>query len=1109
MDSLESRRLLATNTGFYFASIPPVSNQTPAGLAYALADLNKDGRPDLIRSTSVGANSTVVQFGVPGQFSPGAFFPGGTGVTKISTADVNKDGNVDIVLANGIEKTIQTLIGNGAGSFTSLQALALGNMSPLEFATADFNKDGNLDIVSTGFQDNDVYKGIVKTLTGSAAGTFSINQTFTPSVATNFTAPQGVATGDFNGDTWPDFVVMHQATQTGYQIYLNNQNGTFTQQAITPAMSTAVVPARVTTGDFNGDGKADFAFNAQSSSTFGSSFPSADLGVAISTGTGFNITYYALATDQDYLINQYANPLVADLDGDGLLDIAINGGTNSGAGRIGILRGAGNGTFTNARTIPSEATASALAAADITGDGRLDITASRPGNSTLDLYIASTTRIEWNTTPLAYTGQPQGPEANVLTIDFANLPVSYTYFSAAAPNTPIAKPVNVGNYIARADVAGDSTHPAATSTQAFTITKGTPTISILVDPAAQYTATPRLATATVQDASGGAVANPTITFTYYLQSDTAFANPLPGAPTNVGSYSVRASFAGSSNLNAGTAVAFFEITPAIPSVNVLVKRFNPYTGSPAPVTTTVTGLDGSVIGTASVRYHLPSDATFSSPLPQPPVNIGLYRIYAEFFGNANYGYMNTVSVFSIVSAEQLVVTTTNDLDAGNASPDLDGTSLREALRYASQLPGANTITFDPSLAGQTITLTGGDDSALTIPDAVTIQGPAGGITITVPTTASRRLIAVQSTGSLTVSNVTLTGGRGATGGAILNSGTLNVSNSTFSNNTVTGEGGAIFSTGSATITNSTFASNGSKAVVLASGSASLTNVTVAYNADAGVSVGTAAVTLRNSIVAGNTGADLVGTLASGSSNNLVNVSAASAGLGTLASNGGATQTIALNPGSPAINAGLSLVAADQRGIARPQGSASDIGAFERQLTSYQLTSGAFESLTRQAVTFNFTADASVGFGRSNITLVNLTTGTTFAGGTLQWNAAGTAASLVLTNLLPDGNCRATAGSTQVDFFVLAGDFNRDRRANFDDLLVLAANYNQSGKNNSQGDATYDGVVDFADLLKLAMNYNKALPAASLPAPVAAPGQGSGQSDFGVGDEDSNGNSVLA
>jgi hypothetical protein len=57
---------------------------------------------------------------------------------------------------------------------------------------------------------------------------------------------------------------------------------------------------------------------------------------------------------------------------------------------------------------------------------------------------------------------------------------------------------------------------------------------------------------------------------------------------------------------------------------------------------------------------------------------------------------------------------------------------------------------------------------------------------------------------------------------------------------------------------------------------------------------------------------------------------------------------------------------------------------------------------------------------------------------------------------------------------LYGDATLDGTVNFDDLLKLAANYNQSGAYWTDGDFTYDGTVNFDDLLKLAANYNQTL-----------------------------------
>ncbi|WP_330113878.1 choice-of-anchor Q domain-containing protein [Streptomyces sp. MUM 178J] len=105
--------------------------------------------------------------------------------------------------------------------------------------------------------------------------------------------------------------------------------------------------------------------------------------------------------------------------------------------------------------------------------------------------------------------------------------------------------------------------------------------------------------------------------------------------------------------------------------------------------------------------------------------------------------------------------------------------------------------------------------------------------------------------------------------------------------------------------------------------------------------------LQNSIVAGNTGA--VGTsgdcakafaaieslghnIDSDGSCRLAaegDLPSRPALLGPLADNGGPTDTHALLPGSPALDAAAHCSATDQRGVSRPQGAACDIGAYER------------------------------------------------------------------------------------------------------------------------------------------------------------------------------------
>jgi hypothetical protein len=120
-------------------------------------------------------------------------------------------------------------------------------------------------------------------------------------------------------------------------------------------------------------------------------------------------------------------------------------------------------------------------------------------------------------------------------------------------------------------------------------------------------------------------------------------------------------------------------------------------------------------------------------------------------------------------------------------------------------------------------------------------------------------------------------------------------------------------------------------------------------------------------------------------------------------------------------------------------------------------------------------------------------------GAVTYDVATNTAVFTFAGPLPDGNYRAIlpgdsvtdaagnrmAGDFSFDFFVLAGDANRDRKVDFNDLVVLAQNYHSTGgKTFAQGDFNYDGNVDFNDLVILAQRYNTGLAAPAPAAPLA-------------------------
>lgn len=179
----------------------------------------------------------------------------------------------------------------------------------------------------------------------------------------------------------------------------------------------------------------------------------------------------------------------------------------------------------------------------------------------------------------------------------------------------------------------------------------------------------------------------------------------------------------------------------------------------------------------------------------------------------------------------------------------------------------------------------------------------------------------------TFSGNSATADANATGGAI-DAFAVTATNSTFSGNSARVSGGAVNATGAVTATNSTFVGDtASHGGAIYAATASVTNSVVAL-AGAGSSC------LANPLTDG--GGNITTDAQCGSTQPTSKVvSFGDLALGSLAANGGPTQTIALGAGSAAIDAGIDAVCSaipvsgkDQRGTARPQGTHCDSGAYE-------------------------------------------------------------------------------------------------------------------------------------------------------------------------------------
>jgi uncharacterized delta-60 repeat protein len=162
------------------------------------------------------------------------------------------------------------------------------------------------------------------------------------------------------------------------------------------------------------------------------------------------------------------------------------------------------------------------------------------------------------------------------------------------------------------------------------------------------------------------------------------------------------------------------------------------------------------------------------------------------------------------------------------------------------------------------------------------------------------------------------------------------------------------------------------------------------------------------------------------------------------------------------------------------------------------------------VLINFTSNVGSSLSLADLSLVNLTTGTTPAPGSmsLAYESATNVATLTFPGLpnqiLSDGRYRLTLSASGIsdingfrldgngdgipgddyvhNFAFLTGDANHDGRVNLNDFNILAANFGQGPRDFTQGDFNYDGIVNLDDFNLLAARFGVVL---------AGPGAGTG------------------
>lgn len=158
--------LLGNGNGTFQPARNSSAGQVPASIA--VGDFNKDGKPDLVVANATGSSSTVsVLLGNGnGTFQNPRSFPAGQNPSFVRVADLNNDGNLDLIVADSSANTISVLLGLGDALFKSAQPFVAGN-APAWVDVLDFNGDGKLDLIVANSLSNTL--SILINTTGVAA----------------------------------------------------------------------------------------------------------------------------------------------------------------------------------------------------------------------------------------------------------------------------------------------------------------------------------------------------------------------------------------------------------------------------------------------------------------------------------------------------------------------------------------------------------------------------------------------------------------------------------------------------------------------------------------------------------------------------------------------------------------------------------------------------------------------------------------------------------------------------------------------------------------------------------------------------------------------------
>lgn len=286
----------------------------------------------------LGISTAKAQFGPPITVKPAG--PSFGLPVKLLTADLNGDGNLDVIHASNLPNTLQFFLGNGMGSFGTGQDIAGPFLKFGDVAVADLNRDGKMDIAVTDQRDARIYVYL------NVNGTFPARTIVSsPKLVVDQTTV--ILAREFTGDGIIDFMVLSHFEPV---LFKGFGNGTFdTGRSIIPtSMQTEYY--NLVAGNFNADSSLDFAITSSGFHTF------------LNDGSGNFSNISTTPTSVSFSL------AAGDVNGDQVDDVV------EVDHKAKLFNNLGNGSFLSGIPLrPSNMNYRTFDFADFDGDGKLDL----------------------------------------------------------------------------------------------------------------------------------------------------------------------------------------------------------------------------------------------------------------------------------------------------------------------------------------------------------------------------------------------------------------------------------------------------------------------------------------------------------------------------------------------------------------------------------------------------------------------------------------------------------------------------------------------------------------------------------------------------------------